>query len=277
MNQEESIIWLYLRIEAAFMAVVGSERLRKAGFAPGLSDIEVLVMEIYGEWQGHHGDKAIWRYFDQHWRAWFPKLGSYKTFTKHCANLRWLKERMLSHLWPPVADGHVIDGMPLALCGFARARRCKRMRESAAYGYCAAKKMRFWGFKGYPLMRLDGPIVAFWTMPANADERSALDNVIGLIKGLLLGDKGFLSKEREAELAGHGINLCVPARKNMKPRFTKEAESLLKNTRRLIETAIGQLVERFAIQNIKARAPLAFFNAIFRKILAYNFSLMLKC
>ena len=93
MNPEENIIWLYLRIEAAYRAVVGGASLRKAGFEPGLSDVEALVIEIFGEWQGHHGDKAIWRYCDQHWREWFPQLSAYKTFTKHCANLRWIKEK----------------------------------------------------------------------------------------------------------------------------------------------------------------------------------------
>lgn len=275
MNPEESIIWLYLRIEAAYKAVVGGESLRKAGFKPGLSDVEVLTMEIFGEWQERRGDKEVWRYFDQHWRAWFPRLSAYKTFTKHCSNLRWTKEKILMHLWPPT-DVHIVDGVPLPLCQFARARHCKRMRELAAYGHCAAKKMTYWGLKGYPLMRLDGPIVAFWTQPANEDERSILDNMIGFIKGLLLGDKGFQTKEKSAELAAHGVHLLVPSRKNMARKMPEKAENMLINTRRLIETALGQLVERFAFQNIKARCPLAFFNSIFRKILAYNFSLMLK-
>jgi hypothetical protein len=91
-----------------------------------------------------------------------------------------------------------------------------------------------------------------------------------------LADKGFQSNEKKAELAAYGIDLLVPSRKNMANAPSQKAQTCLKNTRRLIETAIGQLVERFAFQTIKARSPLAFFNAIFRKILAYNFNLMLK-
>ena len=146
MNPEESIIWLYLRIEAAYQAIVGDQRIRKAGFEPGLSDVEALVIEVFGEWQGHHGDKAIWRYFDYHWREWFPDLQGYKTFTKQCSNLRWIKEKILTHLWPP-SDVHIVDGVPLPLCQFARAPRCKRLRGLAAYGHCAAKKMTYWGLK----------------------------------------------------------------------------------------------------------------------------------
>lgn len=226
-------------------------------------------MEIYGEWQGICGDKALWRYFRHHWSEWFPALPSYKQFTKHCTNLRWLKEKIMEHLWP-VGDVHVIDGMPLPLCQFARARRCKRMRSDAAYGHCAAKEMTYWGVKGYPLMRLDGTIAAFFTMPANEDERSVFEHLKGKITGLLLGDKGFQSQDKAEQLQRHNITLFVPARKNMPQTMTKEQETQLKNVRRRIETAIGQLCETFNINRIKARSPMAFFNNIFRKIIAYN-------
>jgi Transposase DDE domain len=169
------------------------------------------------------------------------------------------------HLYPPITLFFqvfsfflrriqvIIDGVPLPLCAFARARHCRRLRESAAYGYCAAKQMTFWGIKGYPLMRMDGVICAFWSMPANADERCVLDHLLGTVKGLLLGDKGFQMKEdKQAELLKNNIQLIVPSRKNMKKSMPKQTENQLKNLRRLIETAIGQLCERFHINAIKA-------------------------
>lgn len=273
MNQEETIIGLYLCIEAAYQDATKGCRLRERGFPPDLSDVEVLTMEIFGEWQGHHEEKAIHRYIRMHWLAWFPKLPHYQNFRRQCANLRWIKERIIEHLWP-ASDMHVIDGVPLPLCQFARARHCRRMRESAAYGHCAAKQMTFWGFKGYPLMRMDGAIHSFWTMPANEDERSVLDAIITRIQGLLLGDKGFQLKEwRQKELAAHGLHLLVPARRNMQNLLPPPTENQLKNLRRRIETAIGQLCERYALNRIKARSPLAFFAAVFRKILAYNLKL----
>jgi hypothetical protein len=273
MDQEERIIGLYLCIEAAYQEVVGEVGLRGRGSMPQLSDVEVLTIEVFGEWQGHHEEKAIHRYIRQHWLEWFPCLPSYQNFRRQCANLRWVKERIIQHLWP-ASDMHVIDGVPLPLCRFARARRCRRMREDAAYGYCAAQDMTFWGFKGYPLMRMDGAIHAFWTMPANEDERGVLDAVIARIRGLLLGDKGFqLKAYRQEELASHGLYLLVPARKNMQKKMTKATENQFKNLRRRVETTIGQLCERYDMNRIKARSPLAFFSAIFRKILAYNLNL----
>lgn len=273
MDLEEVIIGLYLRLEAAYTGLLGSKRLRQRGPAPGLSDVEVLTIEVFAEWQGHHEEKSIYRYIRAHWLDWFPRLPCYQNFRRQCANLRWLKQQLIETLWP-VADVHVIDGVPLPLCQFARARHCKRLRTDAAYGYCAAKKMTFWGLKGYPLLRMDGVICAFWTLPGNLDERSVLDNLVGRVRGLLLGDKGFqLKATQQQDLQAHGLHLLVPARKNMPQTLSKPAENQFKNLRRRIETAIGQLCERYDLNRIKARASLAFLAAIFRKVLAYNLSL----
>jgi hypothetical protein len=275
MNHFDRIISLYLCIDSAYSSVLGSTSLRKGGFPPQLSDVEVLTIEIFDEWQGHCETKSIWRYTRQHWLEWFPQLCAYKTFAKQCANLRWLKEKILSFLWPP-GDCHIIDGAPLPLCQFARAKRCRRLREWAAYGHCAAKKMTYWGLKAYPLMRLDGAITACWLHQANEDERTILDNLIGFIKGLVIADKGFQSESRAKELKVNGIDIIVPSRKNMKQKRDEKEENQLKNIRRRIETAIGQLVERYSFNSIKARSILAYCNEIFRKILAYNFNLMIK-
>ena len=96
MNLEDVIIEIYCLVAE----VLDGRELRKRGFPPCLSDAEVLTMEIVGEMQGRDTDAAIWRYFGDHWRAWFPALGSYPNFAKHCANLRWMKESVLQALFP---------------------------------------------------------------------------------------------------------------------------------------------------------------------------------
>jgi hypothetical protein len=44
-------------------------------------------MEIVAEYQGIESDCGIWRYFRQHWQAWFPGLRSRTTFARQAANL----------------------------------------------------------------------------------------------------------------------------------------------------------------------------------------------
>lgn len=272
MNLEEKVITIYCHVSHFFEGV----RLRQRGFPPGLDDAEVLTIEIIGEMQGHHSDAAIWRYARDHWLEWFPKLGSYPNFAKHCANLRLIKQIILTSLFPPDAALHIIDGVPMPLCHYARSGRCRSLKEHAAFGYCAAKDEHYWGLRGHPVMNGKGYIVHCTYTPANVDEREVLDNLEGVIRGMLLGDKGFISEERRARLLERGIDLQTLKRKNMKETRPKAFLKWLAKTRRTIETALSILCESFAFNRIKARSIHHFINKTSRKILAYNFYIMLK-
>ena len=88
---EEALILLYLLVDDAYRIVTFGGRLRQRGPEPKLSDVEVLTMEIFGEQQGRHDDAAIHRYFDGHWRHFFPALGSDQAFARQCAALSLIK------------------------------------------------------------------------------------------------------------------------------------------------------------------------------------------
>ncbi|MCP4933490.1 MAG: hypothetical protein GY927_04635 [bacterium] len=62
MEQQIYLISLYLAVEEKFDDIVGERRLRARGFAPALSDIELVTIELFGEYQGHGNDKSIWHY-----------------------------------------------------------------------------------------------------------------------------------------------------------------------------------------------------------------------
>jgi hypothetical protein len=51
-------------------------------------------------------------------------------------------------------------------------------------------------------------------MPANVDERLVVRNWFGLITGLLIGDKGFISKDLDEECDDHAIDLQTPLKRN---------------------------------------------------------------
>jgi IS5 family transposase len=273
MNREEIIIELYVKIEAACRSILKGRRLRICGRAPGLSEAEVLTIEIFGELQGHHTDAAIFSYTQAHWRAWFPKLGSYKAFVKQCANLVGLKQALFAQVFAPKGDLYITDGFPVPVCHRARASRCKLFPEEVSFGYCAAKNEHYYGFKGHVVIDPHHRIVGFTLTPANVDERAVLDNLIPHIKGAVLGDKGLICAEKQKELAQYGINLQTPLRDNMHdPRPEAEVNALYK-IRRRVETVIGQLVEHFQFTKTKAKNLWHLNAKLIRKICAYNFSL----
>ena len=117
----------------------------------------------------------------------FP--GSYQAFARQCAAL--IKQRILNLLFPASDTIHILDGFPI--CHACRGHRCRTFRGEAAWGYCATKKEHFYGLRGHLVITLAGTAVAFTVTAANVDERDVVPNLYNKIRGLLIGDKGFIS------------------------------------------------------------------------------------
>src|SRR3954451_18075474 len=85
---------------------------------------------------------AIWLYYNDHWRHYFPNLPSRSVFAKQCANLIILKQMIQRLLYPADDVHHITDGFPIIVCRNCRASGCKIFRgeNEAAWGYCATKK-----------------------------------------------------------------------------------------------------------------------------------------
>ncbi len=91
---EEFIIAVFCCVDDLLKEMTQGQPIRARGFAPALSDAEVLTMEIVAEYQGMDADQAIWQYFRRHWLAWFPGLGSRSAFVRQAANL-WQYKALL--------------------------------------------------------------------------------------------------------------------------------------------------------------------------------------
>jgi Transposase DDE domain len=272
MTLDDFIIHAYCMIEENIEKILKGGKLRKAGFLPRLSDAEALTLEIVGEYLGIHEDKHIWRYFKTHFQEWFPGLRSRTSFIEQCANLKLLKDKLLSLLFAaPRQDSlHMIDGVPIPVMLRARAGRSRSFKEEASYGYCASKDMHYYGFLGHVMIDSEGCLAGFMLTPANGSEREALRQMAPGIKGMMLGDKGFISEQLRHDLADIGINLQTPLRDNMKDPRSKKWIKWIISKRRLVETVIGQLTERFAINAIKAKDFWHLQSKIARKLLAHT-------
>jgi len=275
MDQELRLIQLYCWIVDAVGSIPWSGRLRMSGPVPELTDAEVLTIELWGEMAGLASDAAIWRHARDCLGEWFPHLGAEWNFTRRCANLHGLKEEIQRRAFRPTVDWNAFDGLPLPVCRLARASRDKRFRGEAARSYCAARDEKYYGFKAGALMNSEGEIFRVWLGAANIDERVMLEAASTATPGLLLADKGLISKELSATLAERDILLTTPLRRNMSddrpPSIVQHAMRL----RRRIETAFGRLVDGFNITRTHGRDFRRWSARICRKVLAYNVLLRL--
>jgi Transposase DDE domain len=280
MPLDEFIITVFCWVETAFEDVTAGIKLRTRGFAPRLSDSEAITLEIVGEVLGCDGDEAIWEYFRRHWAAWFPGLGDRSTFVRQAANL-WrieqvLHERLVADAGARTADGHIIDGFPIAVCELARAVRSRVLKAEADYGYCAAKREHYYGLKAHLLIDLRGVAVGVTVTAAHVDERDAAHDVLSAIEGLVLGDKGYIRPQFEADCAALGIDLQTPVRRNMKEPRPRWWLTLLQRVRRRIETVISQLEQRFNLAKTRARDVWHLTNQVTRKLLAHAMGVWLN-
>ncbi len=237
-------------------------------------------MEIVGEFLGIDCDKTIWEYFKRHWFHFFPKIPDRSNFVRQAANLhavkRLLQESLATGLNAFGDALHIIDGLPMPICNFARAHFSQNFKGEATYGYCATKKERYYGFRGHIVISSTGVITAAAFTKANIDERDVSPGLVEKIRGLLLGDKGYIRPELQDYLREQGLNLETPLRENMKDDRPKIFLRWLVGTRRLVETVIGQLTERFHIEKVRARDLWHQFSRFWRKLLAHTVSIKLS-
>jgi hypothetical protein len=254
----------------AVQSIVGSGRARSRGTEPLFTDAEVLTLQLWGEMEGLPSDAAIWRHAVDHWRMWFPHIGSEWNFTRRCANLRGLMDKILTLMFGPTGDWNVFDGLPLPVCQLVRAIRDMRFRGEAAWGFCAAKDEHYYGFKAGVSMNSRGEIYRLWLGPANVDERDMVGSTAFGMCGLLFADKGLISPLLKDLLQGRGIDLTTPLRKNMRDTRPEWLVRQAMRLRRGIETTFSRLTDHFGIGRTRGRDFWRWSSRILRKILAYN-------
>lgn len=78
---------------------LASAQLRRRGFAPALTDAEVVTVELVGEFLGLDHDKGIVAHFRRHYAAEFPALARVHrtTFARQAANLYAVKKALHAH------------------------------------------------------------------------------------------------------------------------------------------------------------------------------------
>lgn len=273
---EEFIIKTYVYVDDFLKK---TPRLRKRGPAPKLSDAEVITLEIVGEFLGLGTDKQIFEYFKNHWGHWFPFLNTRVTFIRQGANLFQTKEALRKKIVLQRASRSSVflcDGLPIPTCHKKRVRQKNHFQGYASFGYCAAKEESYFGFKGHLLTTKEGLIMGFTFTAANVDERLVVPELTEGLSGQLIADKGYLSPDLSGDLASKNLFLHTPLRKNMKDSRPKEVVSNLMNTRRKIETVIGQLVSRFKVQSIRAQNMFHLSAKLSRKILSHTFAFFLN-
>lgn len=247
-------------------------RYRRRGPQPTLSDAELLTIEVVGIWLSMATDKAIFLYFQRHYGDWFPGLRTIHrtTFVRQSANLWAVKVQLWRQLLRWVdhdPTDSIVDSMPLPVCRFARANRCRRLREVSAYGYDEVARQKCFGLRVHARIAWPGVLCDLELLPANVHDTLAAEAMLVGVQGQVLADRNYWKpvlrdRLREQELVLLALFSTATHEKTPWPRR-------LTRKRYRIETVFGQLVQRFQARQIWARDAWHLCSRWLRVILAH--------
>ena len=142
------------------------------------------------------------------------------------------------------ATDFVVDSCPLLACQPCRSWRCKLYNGKQYLGYCAAKKLQYYGLKIHLIVSEKGVIVEFLITPASCADISALKqmNIDLPDHAGLYGDRAYSSASFEAELQELANITLIPQRKraakNQHPGYLRFLQT---SKRKVIETVFSQI------------------------------------
>ncbi|MEY2832413.1 MAG: hypothetical protein RLZZ574_1671, partial [Cyanobacteriota bacterium] len=194
---------------------------------------------------------------------WFPNLLERSQFNRRLRKLgddiEILRRTWVRKLGGENANSFVIDTKPIPVIGYRRSKKHSDFDGSADYGYCAARKMsarhaasqaacaiallNYFGYKLVVLSTLKGLPVAYDLVPANTDERKAVEGVLQVVHGSdIYGDKGFIGQEWQSQIMDSTANrIWTIARENQHHQHSSDLKRLISRVRQRVEGVFHEI------------------------------------
>lgn len=198
----------------------------------------------------------------------FPKLLSYNRFIEIMPRCLQALSCFFHQVKGIDTGISIIDSTKLMVCHNLRIKRHRVFKGLANRGKSSTGW--FYGFKLHIVINSLGEIINLKVTSGNVHDVAVIEALTLDLKGILLGDKGYLSKAKTEALAARGLKLLTPSRKNMKHvelRIPQEKELL--SRRGLIETVNDQLKNLHQIEHSRHRSVNNFMVNIMAAVVAY--------
>ncbi len=220
--------------ESLEKALISDQKTTMKKSALSLSEVMTIVILF------HKSGFRFFKYFYcqmivPFWKSAFPKLLSYNRFIEIMPRCLQALSSFFHQVKGEDTGICIIDSTKLVVCHNLRIKRNRVFKGLASRGKSSTGW--FYGFKAHLIINNLGEIVNLKITSGSIHDIAVLESLTKELKGILLGDKGYLSKEKTEALAARGLRLLTPSRKNMKnkPIQTEEEKQLLCR-RGLIET-----------------------------------------
>ena len=236
---------------------------------PCLSLGEILTIIVLFHTSDIKTFKAYYKLFLPIYKAEFPNLPSYSRFVE-------LKSRALMPLTilhallcekSQKTGLYFIDSTPIPVCHNKRIFKHKVFQDIATRG--KSTMGWFFGLKLHLVINERGEMMSACLTPGNVNDRTPVHQIVSRLKGLLFGDKGYISQKLFDALYDKGLKLVTGIKKNMKNKLMTLKEKVLLRKRPVIESVNEVLKHHFQIAHSRHRNPINAFVHIMSTLVAY--------
>jgi hypothetical protein len=245
---------------------------------------KIIVILILKNLFAFSSERSFLRYLAGHHPGLFSRLPEHSWFNRKARKLlqeqREIHVLLLSKLRADRIEIRIVDTTPIPVVRIYRSKKCKSFKPKveASCGYCASKKMYYYGQKLTLFVTPDGiPTDHLLTLANIHDVRVLKENLEKIAPILkrkkLVADKGYYDGELETTLLNrYEATLVVPEKKRHQKKNTLEEKSLLRK-RSIIETVNNQLQDQMNIDETRAKTLRGLQARIQSSILSFTFGI----
>ncbi len=255
----------------------------KSGAKPVFSDSELITLVIMMDFIPFPSERQFYAFIKANYQYLFPKMVDRSQFNRRARHLRLVIEEFRRHWVSKLIAQKIalllLDTKPVPVVGYKRSKKHSYFAGKAAYGVCASRNMKYFGFKLVMASTQDGIPVAFELVPANADERDAAEEVLDFIWNCdILGDKGFISEDwQQEQFDRHGNCIWTQKRANQKMQNEPEFDRWLNSTRERIEGAFNEIQNTGRnIERLLAKTVVGLCTRVIAKMTSHIVKLVLR-
>jgi hypothetical protein len=268
--QDELFITLFCVIDDLCKALLPRKLSTSKGRDPILNYPELMTIGVYFCLSNTAAFKGFYRLFLSN--KYFTSLPEYSRLLRNVKVVCFdvvLMMRIISAINCSLDKGgiKIIDSVPLPVVsnkrifGYSVSELAARGRSSMGWYY---------GFKLHLIIDLKGNVLRFEITPGNVSDkdRELMLHLCQGLKGLMVGDKGYLSRELKEILAEGDLVFQTGLRKGMKSLATVTYHTNMK-LRQFIETTFGRIKFRQGCVSSLPRSVNGYFFRYAMSLFAY--------
>ncbi len=284
---KEVLTIVYIVVDDAYKKLFGSQSYFRTSpnNEPKFTDSEVITIAIVGELAGAKSRNGWHEQVRKNHRELFPDLCDRSRYERRVKRLTRAMEQIRQHLLflmnVDLSRLRVVDSFPVSVCHLRRVNASTQPFDYyASFGYCAAKKEHFYGFKVHLITDTNGIPVGYLLSAGHVHDSKGLafllQDMAQLDKFLphlisIFGDKGYVGKDYALKLyQWFGVEMLALSREYDKDLPLSAYNELVGKARKIIESTISVFSRTFNAESTLARSVSGFITNLVAKITAFN-------